>query len=339
VPVSAATTESASRLCAEVSQRWQAVDPLLPAAAVPPPGCGAQLVVAAADGRLAAIGQCEHWYGTPDSLDLTWGAERRFQLAPRVAGPDIADPLDQLLTRWCAHVAEVPEAAELDTAAVVLWPSRDIDGVRVLLRHGFAPRGLVAARVTGGPATGSAATGAGVAAPVDGPADGDGRSAVRIRRAGLADIDAVVRLGLEVIRFDAHFGGVIERLGTTDALHREVRDVLAGAEPWTWLAERDGEPIGLLYSERPEVTGWIAPLVRAAPVGYLMLMVVLPDDRARGLGAKMVAHYHAAVEAAGAVVSLLHYEQTNPLSAPFWNQQGYRPLWTSWEARPARTIR
>jgi hypothetical protein len=29
----------------------------------------------------------------------------------------------------------------------------------------------------------------------------------------------------------------------------------------------------------------------------------------------------------------------NPLSAPFWSQQGYRPLWTTWEARPASAIR
>ena len=34
-------------------------------------------------------------------------------------------------------------------------------------------------------------------------------------------------------------------------------------------------------------------------------------------------------------VTLLHYEQVNPLSGPFWHQQGYRPLWTTWEARPA----
>jgi hypothetical protein len=36
---------------------------------------------------------------------------------------------------------------------------------------------------------------------------------------------------------------------------------------------------------------------------------------------------------------LLHYEQTNPLSAPFWSRQGYRPLWTSWESRPACAVR
>jgi hypothetical protein len=36
---------------------------------------------------------------------------------------------------------------------------------------------------------------------------------------------------------------------------------------------------------------------------------------------------------------LLHYEQLNPLSAPFWNRMGYRPLWTGWEVRPAVSLR
>jgi hypothetical protein len=48
---------------------------------------------------------------------------------------------------------------------------------------------------------------------------------------------------------------------------------------------------------------------------------------------------HREIEDAGVAVTLLHYEQTNPLSVPFWSQQGYRPLWTSWEAKPAQTLR
>ena len=45
--------------------------------------------------------------------------------------------------------------------------------------------------------------------------------------------------------------------------------------------------------------------------------------------------------AAGSWVAvwLLHYEQVNPLSGPFWSHRGYRPLWTSWEARPTLTLR
>jgi len=36
----------------------------------------------------------------------------------------------------------------------------------------------------------------------------------------------------------------------------------------------------------------------------------------------------------------LHYSLLNPLSVPFWSQQGYRPLWTSWQAlgRPGHPL-
>jgi GNAT superfamily N-acetyltransferase len=320
-PVPGFTAETAERICAEVSRRWRQADPLLPAAANPPAACGSELVVGSRGLEPAAIGFCEHWVGAPDELELSWGARRRFRLTPRVAGPDLAGSLDRLLDRWRAHLGELPEAQEDDTAAVVLWPSRDIGGVAALLRRGFAPRDVITARVTGSPPP----------RPVLPP--------ISIRRADRADLEAVVALGLEIVRYDEHFGGVIERPGTADALRREVRDALAGPQPWTWLAERDGQVVGMLHAERPESTGWIAPLVRLDPVAYLTLMVVLPSERARGLGAALAAEYHAEVDAVGAAVSLLHYSQTNPLSVPFWSQQGYRPLWTSWEVRPAGAIR
>ena len=62
--------------------------------------------------------------------------------------------------------------------------------------------------------------------------------------------------------------------------------------------------------------------------------------RCLGLGeqrhrATLAARLHREIEDARVAVTLLHYEQTNPLSVPFWSQQGYRPLWTSWETRPA----
>jgi len=43
--------------------------------------------------------------------------------------------------------------------------------------------------------------------------------------------------------------------------------------------------------------------------------------------------------AAAGVTVYLHYAQLNPLSAPFWNRMGYRPLWTGWEVRPAASLR
>ena len=318
------TGHVSSKFTARVARRWQAVDPLLPASAPAPPGCGTVLTVTGADGLPTATGTCEHWVGDAESLDLSWGAARRFQLAPQIAGPDVAGALDDLLSRWRDHLAIVPGTGDEDTAALVTWPSRDIHGIGTLLRHGLAPMEVIAAR----PAGRRAADRAG--APPRG---------WRIRRAGPADIDAVARLGVEVIRYDAYFGGVTERPGTAAAMRREAAGLLAGPEPWTWLAERDGTAIGMLAAQRPEAASWIAPMVGLAPAAYLMLMFVLPGERASGVGGALTVRLHEEVEADGVPVTLLHYEQSNPLSVPFWSQQGYRPLWTTWAARPAGTVR
>ncbi len=306
-----------------VMRRWQALDPLLPA--VPPalPDCGAGLVLAGPAGQVVAAGGCAHLQCEPDSLDKTWGRARRFELTPRVAGPDAGASLDRLLTGWRDHLSRLPESADDDTAAVVTWPSRDISGVSTLLRRGFAPTAVIAARPTGShPA-------------VPGRLD----QGLRIRRAGPADLDAVVRLGLEVIRFDAQVCSVTERPGTAAALRREIGAMLAGPEAWTWLAERDGAAIGMVTAEPPDQAAWIGPLVGPAPAAYLLLMGVQAGERGSGVGAALAARLHEQSAAAGVAVMLLHYAQVKPLSAPFWSQQGYRPLWTVWEASPASAIR
>ena len=163
----AVTGDTASGLSRRAARRLAAIDPLLAGPPVPA-GCGAELAVTGPDGSAAALGTCEHWAGEPESLELTWGAARRFQLTPQIAGPDVAAPLDELLTRWRGHLDAVPEAAEEDTAVVLTWPTRDADGPRTLLRHGLAPRAVIAARAAGRrsrprcrwtPACGSAAPG------------------------------------------------------------------------------------------------------------------------------------------------------------------------------------
>jgi GNAT superfamily N-acetyltransferase len=335
------TADDIADVSAAAARRWRAIDPLLPAPGAPAGGCGAELAVTGRDGRLTAIGSCEHWRDAPGSLELTWGAATRFRLTVQTAGPDAAGALDQLLSRWHTHLAAVPEAGADDTAAVVTWPSRDVDGPLPLLRHGLAPRAVIAARPAGRRAAGPRGPGGTrLGRAADGaaafPAPGRG---VQIRRAGSADIDTVVRLGMETVRFDAHFGTVIERPWSAQALRREAGPLLAGPGGWAWLAEHDGEPAGLLYAEPPEAASWIAPMAGPAPVAYLELMYVPPAERGRGTAPALAGHLHREADAAGVAVTLLHYEQVNPLSGPFWSRQGYRPLWTSWEARPARTLR
>lgn len=344
--MSAVTGISARSILARVAARWQAIDPLLPAPTVGTIGCNAELVVTGPAANTAALGTCEHCTWTPTSFDLSWGKARRFELNARVAGRDVPTALDTLLTLWRNHLARVPGADAKETVAVVTWPTRDIEGAATLLRRGFNPLAVIAVRATGSycraPMTGTAravADGHGSAGlPEKEAADGAAPDGLRIRRARPADIDTVVGLGLDVLRFDAHFGVVTKRPGMADALRLEAAELLSGAEPWTWLAERHGTPIGVLAAKRSESASWITPMVRRTPAAYTTLLDVLPTERGRGVGAALVARLHWQAEAAGVAAMLLRYEQLNPLSVPFWSRQGYRPLWTLWEVRPARAI-
>ena len=174
------TPDTASAVGERAARRLAALDPLLPAPAVPA-GCGAELAVTGPDGSTAALGTCEHWAGEPGSLDLAWGAARRFRLEPQVAAVDVRGALDRLLTGWREHLAAVPGTGEDDTAAVVPWPSRDIAGHRA---SAAGPRAGSAGRHRGPPGR-TRRAGAGVP-----PGPG-----LRIRPAGPADLDRRGRAG------------------------------------------------------------------------------------------------------------------------------------------------
>jgi GNAT superfamily N-acetyltransferase len=328
-----AAADPADGFFARTERRLLRVDPLLPPPGHAAPHCGVPLSVADQAGK-AMTGRCEHWAAEPGSLDLSWGAARRFQLSATIAGPDVAAGLGRLLAQWRDHLAAVPGAGEEGTAAIVVWPSRDGDGVLTLLRHGFDPLEVLAARTAPRRRNAKPLDTAGSRGTTSGR-DGS----LRVRRAGPPDVDVVARLAVEVIRFDSRFGAVNERPDTLPALRQEAARLLAGPEPWTWLAERDGEAVALLAAQRPEAARWIAPMVRPAPAAYLMLMFVQPAERGSGIGGRLVAEFHREAGAAGVAVTLLHYEQLNPLSVPFWSRQGYRPLWTTWQATPASAIR
>jgi predicted N-acetyltransferase YhbS len=323
--MSAVIAEDARRSAAE---RWRRIDPLLPNPDLPAEAlCAAQLTVPAANGRPAAAGWCRHRQVTPGAADLTWGAADQFWLTAHVAGdpgePGTAAALDELLVRWSAHLAAEPATAGEDTQAAIRWPSRDVAGVRALLRHGLQPLSVIAARPAGRPVPDAVSATGGL----------------RIRPAGPGDVAAVTALTMEVIRFDQYFGSVLLRPHTERVEREAIEQTLTSPAPWTWLAERDRQAVGLLIVQPPDQAGWIAPAVSQGPVAYLATMAVLPEERGSGVGTALVANLHRQLDAAGVVVTLLHHAQLNPLSAPFWSRMGYRPLWTTWEIRPARALR
>src|ERR1700722_16869198 len=138
--------EAVRAITRAVGRRGHAVAPLLPDPATLPAGCGEPLVVTADNGRMAGLGVCVHQHIGPDSLNQTWGAADRFTLVPRLAGPDVAAPADQLLAQWRDHLAGIGATRGPDTSAGVVWPGLDVTGVRALLRHGLQPLTVPAAR-------------------------------------------------------------------------------------------------------------------------------------------------------------------------------------------------
>jgi GNAT superfamily N-acetyltransferase len=312
-----------------VTRRWQAIDPLLPEPSEPTASCGADLTVTSPDGRVVAAGSCRHLHLKPGTLEIAWGAASQFALTPWIAEPDVGAALGQLIARWRRHVASQPDATHGDSAAVIRWPSRDVDGVRALLEHGLRPLTVIAARPAGRRIL-SALADPGDRSSTDSP--------VRIRAAGPGDLDAVEQLIMAMMQYDASFGAVRVRPDTARAAREFAARTLAADDPWLWLAERHGEAAGFVQAEVREAASWIAPAVRPQPVAYLGQMSVLPGERGSGIGTALVDHLHRELDALGVAVTLLHHAQLNPLSAPFWSSMGYRPLWTVWEVRPAARL-
>jgi GNAT superfamily N-acetyltransferase len=306
-----------------VARRWQAIDPLLPDPSALPAGCGEPLVVNDAKNRVTGLGVCVHQQIPADSLNQTWGPSGRFTLVPRLTGQDIFAETDQLLTQWRDHLGGTGPARGTDTGASVIWPSNDITGVRALLKHGLQPLTVIAARTK----------------PNVPPIPPRGAFGVTIRTAGPQDEEAVLDLELRLIKFDMNFGGPVWRKGTQDMVRADIRDSLRRQAHWTWLAERHGQAIGLLVAQPPRESGWIAGMTSRAPASYLQTMYVDAGERGTGVGSALVKTLHAQLDAQDVAVTLLHHAQVNPLSGPFWNRMGYRPLWTSWEARPASALR
>jgi len=305
-----------------VGRRWQGLDRFLPSRAELPDGCAAPFVTSGGNGRPAGLAVCRHEYVPAATLNQTWGMAARFSLIVRLREADTDVALDDLLGQWRGHLAGLPEAGAGDTAAMISWPSRDVTGVSALLRHGLQALTVIAVR-----------SGPGGTVP---EAGGTG---LVIRDAAPADLNVVTELEMGVIRYDALFGSAVVRPATEALVRAETQVALAARPVWAWLAERDGQPVGLVHVQPPGPSGWIAGMARGGTTAYLQTMFVRPGERGTGIGAALVRHAHAVLDARGVQTTLLHYAQMNPLSAPFWNRMGYRPLWTGWEVRPATALR
>ncbi|MEU6713177.1 GNAT family N-acetyltransferase [Nonomuraea sp. NPDC046802] len=239
----------------------------------------------------------------PGSLRASWSPLTVHRLEARVAGPDPEAALGGLVDRWTGTL----RSGDPEQALVVPWPSRDTAPVRALAVRGFAPIAVSAVRRLRKRSVRASA----------------------VRRATLADLEAVAWLYERLVAFDAQFGWVTVRASTS----ARIRELLVGeALPleWCWVAEVEGEVAGVVIVSPPERSRWIARSVNAWPVAYLGVLYVEPSVRGQGVGTALteIAQSHAAARGVHSMV--LHHALPNPFSAPFWAQRGYRPLITQW---------
>jgi GNAT superfamily N-acetyltransferase len=303
--------EPVGNLEEEHVRRLSRVDPLLPDSA-PPSDAGPDAVELEVPGDrgLARVVRAD-----PDTLDGTWNPAERHILVARIGENEPTAVMDMLLSRWSSTVHA--RAGEAESAAVLTWPSRDVVMTPTLLDHGLAPLSVLAIRL------------AGRGCP-------DGATDVLVRRATEADVDVAVALELELVRWNQMLGQMTERPNTGELIRAKYT---ADSRPWTWLAEVDGVPVGLLTVLDPARAAWACGLSSAGSAAYLSDLMVLPGRRGAGAGTALVQHVHRELDGAGYNATVLRYLGMNPLAAPFWHRCGYRPLTTNWEVRPASHLR
>ncbi|MGH3796375.1 MAG: GNAT family N-acetyltransferase [Pseudonocardiaceae bacterium] len=309
-------SSTAEQLLADQTLRLQALDPLLPPWVTVPDGL--VLTATCEDEKVAGVLlRFTHPAGSPAQM---WSAAQVSELVP-VLGTTGPAGMHALLNAWRARLPQLG-LPQVDSACVVSWPSRDAETGRALLDHGFFPLSVIAVRSP--PAS--------PVRPV--PAGLD------VRRAGPRDLEDCLRLAMAEQSYSALTGGAVARAGAI-ALKRSLLQARLSSHEPIWLAELAGAVVGLMECGYAEVSPgtWIATRLPPGRWGYVNCASVLPHARGRGVGRVLADRAHAVFDAAPTVGSYLYYNPPNPLSSVFWPRQGYRPLWTIWEARPVGALR
>jgi GNAT superfamily N-acetyltransferase len=298
--------------------RFELVDPLLPPVAPPPDGH--VLTAALPDGDRVA-GVLTHSKVEPGTPTTLWSALEMWELHPLLGATGGAG-MEAVLREWRRIMARA-EAGE-DSACLVTWPSRAVDAAQPLLAHGFTPLTNMAVRLVRAGTQVRRAPQAGVTT----------------RLAGPGDLDTVLRLEITEMEYSAQVGAAVVRPDAESLKRAALATHVERGDP-IWLAERDGVVVGLVHCRLMDVAAGTLTATRLRPGrwGYLNCVSVADEARGSGVGRELVAVAHHELQRQGATGTFLYYNPPNPLASVFWARQGYRPLWTSWELRPAYALR
>jgi GNAT superfamily N-acetyltransferase len=295
----------------DVQTAWfAALDPMLPAAVNPPEG---DVITAALPSGERVAGVVVASSLAPDSMPSLWSALQVWELHPMIG----AAGMPQLLAKWQTMMSR--RSPDADSSCLVTWPSRDAAATHALLSHGLVPLSTLAVR-TGPPA----------------PAPGS----LTVRRARPGDLDVVLPLAMAELEYSAMVGGTVLRPGSRRIKEAALTRHITQGDP-VFLAERDGIAVALAECWFSDSTAgsWSETRLPHGRWGYINSLSVAPDVRGTGIGRGLMSVVHRELARSGAEGTFLYFNPPNPLSTVFWARQGYRPLWTIWEVRPATALR
>jgi GNAT superfamily N-acetyltransferase len=294
---------------------FERIDPLLPTAATPPEG---DVLTAAMPNGDRVAGVLTNSRYAPGDVNTLWSALEMWELHP-LLGAAGGPGMDALLREWQRLLDRRRPGP--DSACLLTWPSRDAEAAKPLLAHGFVPLTSLAVR-----------------ACHTGPAP---ETSTTVRLATDADFETVLALELAELEYSALVGAAIMRPDAARVKRETLTKQIELGDP-IWLAERDGIVAGAVHCRVMQVKADRLSGTRLRPGrwGYVNCLSVAEDARGTGIGRELMAVAHHRLRVHGGVTgTFLHYNPPNPLASVFWARQGYRPLWTSWELRPATALR
>ncbi|NMO16112.1 GNAT family N-acetyltransferase [Pyxidicoccus fallax] len=155
-------------------------------------------------------------------------------------------------------------------------------------------------------------------------------NAWRIHKAGVDDIDEVIRLRRELMR---QFGGLTDANAAAweEAARRHLLKALPEGRFHVWLAMAGTEAVacsGLVPFERPPAASDLGGLE-----GYVLNMYTAPAWRGRGLARALLAELMAFAREAGMSKLWLHASEDG---RPLYEKVGFAPEPTALEWKPER---
>ncbi len=243
----------------------------------------------------------------PDTVEAQWMPDRAIELViDDRHGPEA---LARALPVFRAYAAAL---ADRGATAMITLPSRDVDRCRVARENGFTARSVLAVCPLPRPAV--------VPNPLP--------TGVTVRRAEPRDGEDIAALRWSEAEYEARLGELRFSPAIAAAMAAQVPELIAGPGRVV-VADRGGRAVSVVIAGSPAASAWAATRLRVETVSYVALASTAADQRGIGLGGALVRDLHRHQAAEGVQASVLHYSVHNPLSVPFWSQQGYRPVLTT----------